>query len=68
MDKNEARELISKYGTDPALSRMRLELSYFAAEVFNDAGQELHLVGYVLGPDRVSGASPFDPLVDLPPA
>jgi hypothetical protein len=59
MDKNEVRELISRYGTDPALSRMRLELSYFAAEVFNDAGQELHVVGHVLGSDRVTGASPF---------
>jgi hypothetical protein len=59
MDKNEVRELIGKYGTDPALSRVRLELSYLAAEVFSDAGKELHVAGHVLGSDRVTGASPF---------
>lgn len=60
MDKSEVRDLIGKHGTDLALSRMRLELSYFAAEVFSDVGQELLVVGHVLGSDRVTGASPVN--------
>lgn len=43
----------------PALQRQRRELAQFCAKTFTRVGAELHVVGHVLGSDRVQGASPF---------
>jgi hypothetical protein len=37
----------------------RMELAQFASKVFQEAGQELHLAGHILGTDRRDGISPF---------
>jgi hypothetical protein len=37
----------------------RRELAQYSAIVFRDAGEELNLVGHMLGADRRSGSSPF---------
>ena len=36
----------------------RQDLAKFTAETFSQVGQELHMVGHIFGPDRVSGVSP----------
>lgn len=43
---------------DPAQAAARLELARTTAETFSSVGTELHVVGHVLGTDRVRGLSP----------
>jgi hypothetical protein len=44
---------------DEEARKCRLALARFSADQLRDAGLELHLVGHLIGPDRLSGASPF---------
>lgn len=50
-----AREALA----DPVLGRTRLALAKFTAEVFEQTGSELHVIGFALGPDRATGMSPW---------
>jgi hypothetical protein len=43
---------------DKVLAKMRLALAEFTADTFSQVGNELHAVGHIFGPDRVSGHSP----------
>lgn len=43
---------------DPKLAKVRMSLAEFTASSFIDAGNELHAVGHLFGPDRVNGQSP----------
>ena len=53
------REAIIAACNDDKLRRCRAELAQFASETFSAAGQELHVVGHIVGSDRVDGTSPF---------
>ncbi len=44
--------------TDRVQVNMRFDLAMFTAETFSRVGDELHVVGHIVGPDRVNGASP----------
>jgi len=37
----------------------RYELANYSSEQLHDAGTELHLLGHIIGSDRVYGASPL---------
>jgi len=37
----------------------RRQLAHFSSDIFLSAGTELHLLGHIVGPDRVEGVSPF---------
>ena len=53
------RERIEAGVGDAALIALRLDLARFAAETLGKCGQELHLMGHIVGPDRKAGLSPF---------
>lgn len=44
---------------DEALVASRAALARFAAETFSTTGHELHVLGHIIGSDRVAGASPW---------
>jgi hypothetical protein len=44
---------------DVALVELRTDLAHFTAEVFKSTGLHLHVGGWIVGPDRVEGRSPF---------
>jgi hypothetical protein len=43
---------------DADLCALRTQLARFTADTFTRVGEELHAIGYIFGPDRVSGDSP----------
>lgn len=43
----------------PSLRRLRYNLAEWSARTLLAAGQELHVAGHIIGPDRVQGRSPF---------
>jgi len=53
------KEAISVAASDAALSACRFELAEFSSVTFRAAGEELHVLGHLLGTDRVRGVSPF---------
>lgn len=52
-------DFVRRNSTDPALAKHRADLARFAADVFGAVGCELHVIGHVVGPDRVEGRSPW---------
>ncbi len=44
---------------DPLLVEQRFDLAKFSAKTFTSSGEELHILGHIIGPDRAEGASPF---------
>jgi hypothetical protein len=44
---------------DKKLRNQRRKLAHFSSKVFLSVGTELHLLGHVVGSDRVNGVSPF---------
>src|SRR5579863_7456931 len=53
------KEAIAAAAKDEAQSACRHELARFCSAVFGEASQELHVLGHLLGTDRVRGVSPF---------
>jgi hypothetical protein len=53
------REAIAAAANDKALSTCRHELAKFSSSQLEEAGAELHVLGHLIGSDRVRGASPF---------
>ena len=53
------REAILSAAKDPALVALRLGLAKFTSEEFYQVGRLLHVSGYIVGPDRAAGVSPF---------
>jgi hypothetical protein len=54
------REAIRAAAQDQNLSRLRYDLAMFSSRQLQDAGTELHLLGHLLGSDRVGSTSPFE--------
>lgn len=52
-------DIIRRAGKDPRLVECRANLARFAASVFATVGRELRAVGHIIGPDRVTAASPW---------
>lgn len=44
---------------DASFIALRFELARFAAQTFASSGEELHMLGHIVGPDRKAGLSPF---------
>ena len=55
------RDTIRLASKDDSLAKIRSELAHFAAETFSDAGQELHVLGSLIGSDRADSVSPSEP-------
>lgn len=53
------RDAVSPAANNKELRKRRRELARFSSETFSSAGTELHVLGYVIGSDRVGGVSPF---------
>jgi hypothetical protein len=52
-------DTISLAANDKKLRKQRGELAHFSSEIFLSVGNELHVLGHVVGSDRIDGASPF---------
>jgi len=52
-------EDIRSAALEAAQVAMRMSLAEFSSKVFQEAGQELHIAGHLLGTDRSNGLSPF---------
>ena len=57
-DIKEIKDAIQTASGDPELRMLRSKLALFTAEIFSTVGEELHVVGHVLGTDRKNGLSP----------
>jgi hypothetical protein len=53
------KEAISASAKDEALSVCRYDLARFCSAIFSEVGKELHVLGHILGTDRLQGVSPF---------
>lgn len=53
------KEAITAAAKDEALSACRYGLAQFSSATFREAGEELLVLGHLLGTDRVRGVSPF---------
>src|SRR5258708_6128571 len=53
------RDTFSLAAKDEELKKNRSELAHFSADMFLVVGTELHVLGHIIGSDRVEGASPF---------
>jgi hypothetical protein len=58
-DPLQLRQAVRVAATDPHLAQVRQDFAAFAACIFLDAGNELHVAGHVFGTDRRDGISPF---------
>lgn len=56
---NQVRATIKLATADHKLSAIRFQLAIFSAKTFDQAGEELQLLGRFLGSDRKMGVSPF---------
>jgi hypothetical protein len=56
---NDIPDLIRRSGRDSRLVECRANLARFAAIVFATVGRELHVVGHIIGSDRVTRSSPW---------
>jgi hypothetical protein len=54
------RQAIRAAAQDQNLSKLRFDLAMFSSRQLQDAGTELHLLGHLLGSDRVDGTSPLE--------
>ena len=57
--KQDPRATIRLAAKDDSLTKFRSELARFTAETFSSAGQEIHVLGRLIGSDRADGLSPF---------
>jgi hypothetical protein len=55
----EGLEFFRRATEDLRLAKRRRALARFSTNIFSGAGNELHLLGHIIGTDRVSGASPL---------
>jgi hypothetical protein len=55
---SEFRTAVREVATDATLSALRHKLAIITAEVFTNAGEELHAVGHIFGNERKHGLSP----------
>jgi hypothetical protein len=55
----EGLEVFRRATEDLRLAKRRRALARFSTNIFSGAGNELHLIGHIIGTDRVSGASPW---------
>ena len=53
------REAMAAAANDKNVSACRHELARFSSNQLQEAGNELHLIGHFIGPDRAQGNSPF---------
>ena len=53
------RDAINLAANDETLTKERLELAHFSSKTFLSVGTELHVLGHVVGSDRIGGVSPF---------
>jgi hypothetical protein len=58
MQTNEVVAVIDRAALSAPLIELRRDLLKFTADTFERVGEELHAVGHIFGPDRVSGSSP----------
>ena len=56
---SEIPEVIRRASEDLALVDHRAKLAMFAAQIVASAGNQLHVFGHIVGPDRASGVSPW---------
>ncbi len=55
----DTREAVRLAATDDSLTKLRSDLAHFTAETLSRTGQELHMMGHLIGSDRADGLSPF---------
>ena len=55
----EITEIIRRAASDRSLKRHRRQLARSSAKTFLEVGNELHVVGHVIGSDRIRNVSPF---------
>lgn len=63
IDETERARLVAvarRAAADPEQRRIRSDLAMHAAAVFSKSGEGLHVVGHLVGKDRVEGKSPFN--------
>lgn len=56
---NTTRESMAAAANDKNITTCRYELARFSANQLQEAGTELHIIGHLIGSDRVQGKSPF---------
>ena len=59
LDLQRIKETIHSATRDASLVKLRFELAQFVAETFASTGEELQLLGHIVGSDRKDGLSPF---------
>jgi hypothetical protein len=59
IDRQRYEEMIRSASRDESLVALRFDLARFFAKTVTAAGEELHVLGYIVGTDRVAGLSPF---------
>ena len=57
--REQVRLTVHAAARDPALVKQRFDLAKFSSESFTSSGEELHVLGHIVGPDRIAGTSPF---------
>jgi hypothetical protein len=63
--KQSPTDVIRAAAADLLLIRLRTELACFAADCFFSTGEELHVLGHIVGPDRATGVMESDGFVAL---
>lgn len=59
LDQQKYKEMIHSAARDTSQVALRFELARLFAKTAGAAGEELHVLGYIVGPDRAAGISPF---------
>jgi hypothetical protein len=59
MNIEEVKRAVAQAAEDPNLRQVRKHLALFAASVFGEVGEGLHVAGHIFGTDRKEGESPF---------
>jgi len=53
------RDTVNLTANDRKLRKQRRALAHFSSKIFLSVGTELHVLGHVVGADRIDGVSPF---------
>ncbi|WP_155122428.1 hypothetical protein [Burkholderia ubonensis] len=59
VDPQQYKEVMHSAARDASQVALRFDLARFFAKTAAAAGEELHVLGYIVGPDRAAGLSPF---------
>lgn len=59
LDQQKYKEMMYSAARDASQVALRFELARFFGKTVVVAGEELHVLGYIVGPDRAAGHSPF---------